>query len=188
MSMPPRAQRRAPAARVSRGLSLVESLVVTTITAVGVATALPGLQQLAQRQRVVAAALLFETDVQHARSLAVAGNQSVRISFDNRGPQNCYIVHTGAADDCSCGIDGGPARCTGAGSELRTVRFAPAGGVVMSSNARSIVFDGTRGTSSPAGTVRFTGADGSVIHQVVNVMGRVRSCTPGRPTMGFKAC
>ena len=188
MSTPSPARRRAPERGRLRGVSLVESLVVTAVTAVGVAAALPGLQRLAERQRVTAAALLFETDVQHARSFAVSSTQSVRLSFDNRGPQSCYVLHTGLADDCVCGADGSPARCAGEARELRTVHFPPAGGVTLASNVRSIAFDPVRGTSSPAGTVRFIGVDGAAVHQVVNIMGRVRSCTPGRAAMGFKAC
>jgi type IV fimbrial biogenesis protein FimT len=43
------------------------------------------------------------------------------------------------------------------------------------------------GTSTPTGTLRLVGGRGRAVHHVVNVMGRVRSCTPaGVP--GWRAC
>ena len=43
------------------------------------------------------------------------------------------------------------------------------------------------GTSTPTGTLRLVDSRGRAVHHVVNVMGRVRSCTPaGVP--GWRAC
>jgi type IV fimbrial biogenesis protein FimT len=71
---------------------------------------------------------------------------------------------------------------------LRTVTFVSGGRLSVAANVGSIAFDPTRGTSTPAGTVRFVATNGHVIHQVVNVMGRVRSCSPAGAVPGYKAC
>lgn len=51
-----------------------------------------------------------------------------------------------------------------------------------------MLFDGTRGTVSPTGTVRVIGSDGRALHKVVNVMGRVRTCSPQRSISGYRPC
>jgi type IV fimbrial biogenesis protein FimT len=49
---------------------------------------------------------------------------------------------------------------------------------VISANVASMRLDAARGTVTPAGTVRVASPLGPVLHQVVNVMGRVRTCVP----------
>ena len=57
----------------------------------------------------------------------------------------------------------------------------------MRANVASIAFDPLHGTSTPTGTLRLVDGRGRAVHHVVNVMGRVRSCTPaGVP--GWRAC
>ena len=179
----------APARRPStqRGVTLIESLVGTAVIAVAAGTALPGMTGLRMQQQVAQAAAEFETDVQHARSLAVAGNSPLRMTFDRRGGASCYVVHTGAADDCRC-AGTGPAICSSEAQAVRTVSFVDGGAVSLSANVRSIVFDPVKGTSTPAGTVRLVARNGATIHQVINVMGRVRSCSPDRSATSLKAC
>jgi type IV fimbrial biogenesis protein FimT len=71
---------------------------------------------------------------------------------------------------------------------LKSVLLPDSGNVRLQSNVRSLLFDGTRGTVSPTGTVRVIGADGRAVHQVVNVLGRVRACSPQRALPGYRAC
>jgi type IV fimbrial biogenesis protein FimT len=179
--------RRTGTGRPARGVTLVESVVVTAVVAIIAGAAVPGLGGLKSRQSLTNAAAEFETDVQRVRFLVVAGNAPLRISFDARDGASCHIVHRGAATDCECGSTG-EAVCRNGAEAQRMVRF-PAGGLVtMSANVRSIVFDPVKGTSTPTGTVRFTEASGAAVHQVINVLGRVRSCSPGKAVGGYKAC
>jgi type IV fimbrial biogenesis protein FimT len=60
--------------------------------------------------------------------------------------------------------------------------FQSAGAVTLRANVRSILFDGAKGTTTPTGTLRLIGRDGAAIHQIVNIMGRVRSCSPPQPS------
>jgi type IV fimbrial biogenesis protein FimT len=181
-------QNRLPRSRRQRGVTLIETAVVTAIIGVAASVVGPGMGRLKSDQQVANAAAEFETAVQQTRSAAVSRNAPLRISFDSRNGASCYIVHTGAAGDCECGSSGS-AVCTGEAEALRSVHFgAAAGSLAMNANVRSMVFDPVKGTSTPAGTVKITGINGNAVHQVVNIMGRVRSCSPGKAIQGYKAC
>jgi type IV fimbrial biogenesis protein FimT len=52
----------------------------------------------------------------------------------------------------------------------------------------SVLFDPLHGTSTPAGTWRVIGTGGRAVHHVINVMGRVRSCSPQAAVPGYRAC
>jgi len=173
--------------RQQRGTTLIESAVVVSIVAAAAGTVMPGMTTLAVRQALMHSAAEFESDVMHARALAAASNQPWRITFGQDGAHACYIVHVGAADDCRC-QGTGAALCKPGSEAHRTVNFAAGGRVMPSANVTSIMFDPSRGTSTPAGTVRFVAANGKALHQVVNIMGRVRSCSPGGALPGYKAC
>ena len=174
--------------RKQRGVTLIETCIVTVITAITASTAIPGMQGLLETRRVDGVATLLATDIQWVRSEAVARNQPVRLTLHANAGNTCYVVHTGAADACSC--DGsGPSQCTGESArEIRTVVLPSSGKVSVEANVESILFDPVHGTSTPAGTLRVTGAQGRAVHHVVNVMGRVRSCSPLRTMSAYRAC
>lgn len=173
--------------RSARGVTLLESVVVTAVVAIAASAAVPGMGGFKNRQALVGAAAEFETDVQHVRSLVVAGNGTLRISFDARNGASCYIVHSGGANDCECGA-AGAAVCRNGAEAQRMVSFAAGGPVSLNPNVRSIVFDPVKGTRTPTATVRSVGPGGVAVHQVINVLGRVRSCSPGKAVAGYKAC
>jgi type IV fimbrial biogenesis protein FimT len=89
----------------------------------------------------------------------------------------CWVVHTGAAAQCRCD-DAPPAVCTGGAREIKTVILGAVDRVSVQANVASIAFDPMHGTSTPTGTLRLIDRRGRAVHHVVNVMGRVRSCTP----------
>lgn len=173
--------------RHQTGITLIESAVTASVLATAMGVAMPNFQQMRELRHVEGAAALLETDIQHTRSLAVANNQVLRISFETGTAASCYVVHTGNSGDCSC-IAGGDAVC-GAGAEaLRTVHYGAALPLRLQSNSRSIAFDPDKGTVTPTATVRVIAQSGATIHQVVNVMGRVRSCSPAPGLAGYKRC
>lgn len=176
--------RPAPARRPQHGVSLIEATISLAVTAILLGTALPGFDAARQRRHLEGAAAVFETDVQLARSSAVSLGRTVRIDFENAPGATCYVIHTGAAGDCSC-LDTAPV-CR-AGQALRQVRYGGGEPFRLTSNSRSIVFDDVAGTVTPTATVRFVAASGEAVHQVVNVMGRVRSCSPSA-LPGYKPC
>jgi type IV fimbrial biogenesis protein FimT len=169
------------------GVTLIESAIATSVLATVMGIAVPNFQQMREQRHLEGAATLLETDIQHTRSLAVANNQVVRISFETGPAASCYVVHTGDAGDCSC-IAGGDAVCSAGAEALRTVHYGAGLPLRLQSNSRSIAFDPDKGTVTPTATVRVIAHGGATIHQVVNVMGRVRSCSPAPGLAGYKPC
>ncbi len=173
--------------RWGRGISAIETLATMAITCVTLGVALPGLGELQERQRLYAMSALVETDLQHARSLAVARNEVLRLSFADDGAGGCYVLHTGTAQQCSCGDVPGAAACSGGAEALRVASLAGTGGMRLQTNTSTIAFSPTTGTVTPTGTLRLQTSRGETVRLVVNVMGRVRSCSPdGLP--GYRLC
>ena len=137
-----------------------------------------------ENHRVASTAAQLRTDFHFARSLASSGSQSVRITFGS-GPATCYVIHTGAANDCQCTASG-KAVCKGTARALRVASFDADGPVSVASNSKSMLIDHQHATVTPTGTMQVRGRQGTVMHLVVNIMGRVRSCSaagnvPGQP-------
>lgn len=170
-----------------RGVSLIEACVTIGVLAIIVGSVAPSFAQARQKVEIEGVAAQLQTDIQYARSEAVARAQSLRLTFSAGAGGSCYVIHTGAAGDCRCG-DAGRTECVADAQQLKTVHLPVSGTVRLQSSARSMLFDGTRGTVSPTGTVRVIGSDGRALHKVVNVMGRVRTCSPQRSISGYRPC
>ena len=169
------------------GITLIEACMVIAIASIVVAITVPSLQGLIDTRRLAGAATQLATDLQWVRTEAVARNQAVRVSFHDTANGSCYVVHTGTAAQCSCDAPGA-ALCTGGAQQIRTVRLPTEDRVGFRANVGSMLFDPLHGTVSPAGTLRLIGTQGREVHHVVNVMGRVRSCTPLGAMPGYRAC
>ena len=156
-----------------RGVTMIEACITLAIAGSLAGSALPSFKESLDKRRGEGWSSEVGTDLRYARSEAVARNTGVRVSFH----QGCYVVHTGGRADCQC--DGsGPAVCTGDAVALKTVNSAEARGVQVVSNVSSLRFDQTNGTTSPTGTVCTVPANGRSVHHVVNILGRVRTCSP----------
>ena len=170
------------------GLSLVEFLCSLAIMALLMGGALPLFDELRWSQALQSTASLLETDLHHARSLAVISGRPVRLSIQAPSAGgSCYVVHTGAAHACRC--DGrGQAQCE-AGAELLRLAEQPVNaGIRLAPVNRSILFDGGKGTVTPTATLKIIDPDGRTVHQVVNIMGRVRTCAVGGSLGGLRPC
>ena len=174
-------------ARRQRGVTMLESMIAVAVTAVALGAALPGFEQARERRHLEGAAAQLETDIMYTRSLAVAQNQGVRMGFESLPAGTCYTVHTGAASACTCDASGA-ATCSAGAEAIRTVYFPAQGLVALRANVRSILFDPRLGTSTPTGTLRVVGRSDAAIHQIVNIMGRVRSCSPAGSVAGYPRC
>ena len=180
--------RTPPRVTTRRGLSMVELLCTLAITALLLGGALPLINELRLGQRLQATAALLETDIHFARSIAVSTGQPVRLVVQALpAGGSCYLLHSGAANACACSDDG-QARCDAGVQLLRIETQTAASGVVLAPLARPLVFDGRKGTVTPTATLRLATRDGRAIHQVVNIMGRVRSCSPAAGVGGFRPC
>lgn len=170
-----------------RGITLIETCVVFAVLAILATQVAPNLRSLIEGRRLEGAASRLATDLHYVRTEAVARNQRLRLSVQATAGGGCYMVHTGGAGACTCG-DNGTAQCSGGAQAFKSVSFSAGDRISLRSNVGSMVFDPVHGTSSPAGTYRLIGSDQRAIHHVVNVMGRVRSCSPLAAMPGYGAC
>jgi type IV fimbrial biogenesis protein FimT len=170
-----------------RGVSLVEACIVMAVLAIVTTSAAPNMQGLIDTRRVEGAASQLATDIQFVRVEAVARNQPVRLSFYAGADASCYVVHTGLSAQCTCGTSG-PASCTGDAEQIKTVVLPGSSRVSLQANVASVLFDPLHGTSTPTGTLRVLGSQGRAVNHVINVMGRVRSCSPLNTMPGYRAC
>lgn len=169
-----------------RGLSLIECLITLAILLVVLGSALPGFGKLSERRHLEGVAAQLATDVKHTRSLAVAHDGGQRISFRSEAAGSCYVVHDGPADACRCDA-GGSTQCANGATARRAVFFPASGPVQVRANIGSILFHPVHGTSTPTGTLRVVARSGTAVHQVVNLMGRTRACSPNGAA-GYPVC
>jgi len=170
-----------------RGLSLVEMSATVAIVGILAGTALPSLKNANQKRLLDGTAAQLASDLQYARSEAIARRDGVRVSFHSMPGAACVVIHTGATADCQCGDDGA-AQCSGAAALIKHSYFASARGVGVTANVASMRFDSTHGTVSPAGTVKVASVSGPAVNHVVSMLGRVRTCSPSGSASGYKAC
>ncbi len=170
-----------------RGMTLVETTMALSVAAILTGLAAPSFDKALQRRHLEGAAAQLATDIHHTRMLAVARNAPLRISFQAGTAGSCYVIHSGAANQCSCNA-AGAAVCEGGAAAERSVHFAGAAGLSLRANVRSVLFDPVRGTSTPGATLQLASRNAGAIHQVVNITGRVRSCSPAPALAGYKKC
>lgn len=173
--------------RAQYGMTLIEVCIVLVIIAILAGTALPSFIDSNKKRVLDGSAGEMATDLYLARSEAVARQQGVRVSFYTVVGGSCMVIHTGSAADCSCDITG-VAQCINDGVLIKSSYFAESRGVSLAANVASMRFDQSNGTVSPAGTVRLTSSTGPEVRHVVNIMGRVRTCSPGGSAKGYKVC
>lgn len=177
-----------PTAAIARGLSLVEIMCCAAATATLLGSAFPALSDFGSRQRLQAAAAELHADIGLARSSAIQRGAAVRLSWQPLADGGtCYMVHTGDADACDCTHATQPV-CRSGEQALRTVVLPGQQAITLSAATRSIQFDAHRNTVTPTATFRLSDSHGQRLNLVVNIMGRVRTCTPGTAMAGVKSC
>ena len=174
-------------ARRQRGVSAVEALIVVFVLALVIGLGAPSLRGQAQRQELIGVAAQLATDLQLARSEAVARNRSLRLTLKEDHGASCYLIHEGPVPACSC-ADVERRSCPVDGAIVHAVALGAASPVQLRSTVRSLVFDPVKGTVSPTATIRVESTNGQALHQVVSIVGRVRSCSPQGRVVGAPAC
>jgi type IV fimbrial biogenesis protein FimT len=174
--------------KLQRGLTLIECCIVLAIISILVGSAAPAFMDSRKKVVLDGTASEVRNDIQYARSLAVARNEGVRISFPAAGDgSTCMVIHTGAAADCTCAPSGLP-QCVAGTEVFKTQGFGAGATVRVAANVASMRVEPVRGTVTPTGTVRvISGTQGEVQH-VVNIMGRTRTCSPNGQIAGYKPC
>lgn len=170
-----------------RGLSLVETLTAMAVLSVAAGLSMGSWGQLVGKLRLQSVTQELAADVQLARSTAVALNRAVRLDVQQQAAGACVVAYTGAPGACQCNAQG-IAVCEAPARVVKS-HWLPAGGpVTVTANVASMRFDPTIGTVSPTATLRANLPDGRALAQVVNIMGRTRSCSPGASVPGVVAC
>lgn len=174
-------------ARLEAGLTLLEVLIAVGVTAVTLGLGLPSFQDSIARRHVEGVTAQLETELQYARSLAVARNETVRVGFERQGSTTCYVIHTGQAHDCRC-LPGVAPACRKSAQALRTQVFDGAAPVSVQSNSASVAYWSHNGTVTPTATVTVQHREGAAAKLVVNIMGRVRTCSDTPGLGGYPKC
>lgn len=172
---------------VQSGFTLVELAMALAITSLTVGLVVPTMDQLRSRVHLRGVAAQLETDLQLARTTAVSLNRVVQMSFATTATGSCYVLHSGRPGDCSCDSNG-VAHCTTDGEAIRTVHLSAPSGVSVSSNSRNIGFEPLRGMVTPTATIMTQSRSGEQINVVINVMGRVRTCSATPHLGGLPKC
>lgn len=176
----------------TRGVTLIELMVVMTIVAVLLMVAVPSFSDLIARKRVAGTLVELNTDFQFARSEAAQRNTNVRITFGT----GCYVIHTVGSTNTSCTQANNPTLGTGA-IQIKLVQTDAASTVNFRPNntLTYLMFDSVRGmatwdgTNTTAGSVDVTSNGGSwQLRTSVTVMGRAQTCSPNSSISGYPAC
>ena len=171
-----------------RGVTLYELAVALAIAATAATVAVTGMDSMVQRATLRSTAAEVASDLQHARSMAVARNQTLRLAFGALETEgSCYVLYRGALGACQCAA-AGSSTCLDGGEAIRAVFLPPASRVRIQANVGTMTYDPRLGTVSPAGRVDIIGRDGRSLRHVVSLMGRVRTCSPGGTVNGVPAC
>lgn len=173
--------------RAARGLSLIEACFVVLLVSLLVTVAVPGIGALLDRKRLEGSANQLVADLQWLRGEALARSEALRLTVYPHAEGSCTLVHTGLPADCRCDA-GQPGSCTAPASALKTSHWPRRDGIAVTANVGSLRFDPVLGTTSPAGSLSISDRHGRSITHVVNILGRVRSCSPEGRMAGYRAC
>ncbi len=169
------------------GLTLIESCVVLALLSLTLSIAVPGFGKLLERQRLRGAAAALASDIQWMRSQSMARNEALRLSVYQTTDGSCTVVHSGNRNDCQC--EGNlPTVCAPGAQALKTTFWPLRQRISVQANITSMLFDPAHGTVTPTGSIRIVDSQGGGITHIVNVLGRIRSCSPSAAISGFQAC
>jgi type IV fimbrial biogenesis protein FimT len=180
----------------ARGFTMIELMVVIAITAVLLAVAAPSFVNYIAKQRVEGLMSELGTDLQYARSEAVARNTDVRITFGT----GCYVIHTqpDGATASSCSQIDGVASVMGAAAaasavEIKTTKVRAAQATIAPEGGISFLqFEPIRGAaawdsaaSAAAVTVQSSAGSWQLRALVNQSVGRLRFCSPNGSMKGY---
>lgn len=181
--------------RKSRGVTLVELLMVLVVLGVLATVVAPSFRGMMVRQRVQGIHDQLVTDFQLARSEQAARTNAttpiqVAVTFGSNAQLTCYTIHTvGAA--CNCTSTPGAACAPGA-QEIRTVQVQRAQGVTLAASSASgtvVTFSPPQGAATPTDlTVTVQGDPSGQLRTEVGGVGRLSVCSPDGSMRGVPTC
>lgn len=184
--------------RRSRGVSLIELLVVLVVLGILTAVVSPSLADVWNRRRVTAVANEIATDFAFARSEAVARGLNVQLHYKKDAAMSCYTInYRGTEGNCNCLLAGGlacnPAITTS--TEVKTVQVNSSLGVSFDSagwipgSTGQVEFTFPQYAPTPANfSVTVSGTRGSSLKVQMNALGRISTCSPSGSMPGVPSC
>ena len=188
--------------------TLVELMIVVALLAIIVTLAAPSLREMILMQRLRSVNAQVVADLAWARSETISRGTFLQLRFQSSSGSSgmsCYIIYARQnAEDaplCDCMAAEG-SRCTGATTEVRTVRAPNSESVAIHPPAAGLTFftfDPRTGgiamppsdleNAAPEPFVVETYVDGSrKFRAIVGLSGRTTVCAPSGSTVGGTAC
>lgn len=172
----------------STGVSLLENLIGITVLSIAAMLATSTWGNQHNSKRLVGHIDELIQDMHWARSEAISRGASVRLTLlGESGGQACYVIHTGEANACDCASSPSQS-CSSTATALKVVKLTSSENLSLSYTNKSILWNSRTGGVTPAGTVRLEHPNVGRVHVVVNMMGRIRTCSPGGLVAGHPSC
>lgn len=188
--------------RWQHAFTLVEMLVVIVIAGVILGLAVPSFRQFILKQRLTSINSQLVTDLQLARSEAVARNAYVRFSYNSDAQVTCYTIYTFTSNTSRCDCRQAPA-CVEPGTvDVRSAQVRRDLGVTIQppvDQAIDFDFDPATGGIREVGPDRVTPPlpffelrskidDSRTFKTIVGQSGRLSVCTPAGSVLGGPTC
>lgn len=170
-----------------RGFTLTELAAVLAVVAILATSGLASFATQRERRLVEGVSRELAADLMFIRAEALGRSRNLRLSFYVSEHGSCYLIHTGAREDCRCD-DEAPAVCEPTAEALKGVFLPAAQGIAVRANRASLTYSPTYGTTSPTATVQVLGPGGLAVQHRINILGRARTCSPGAALPGHVDC
>lgn len=199
-----------PMSRAPSGLTLLEVVVVLAVVGVLVTLVAPSMREMIGMQRLRGVAAQLVTDLQFARSEAIARNQAVGFTVRNRADESstCYVLFSGSdpqyinsTDVAACNCTNPPGNaCAGAATEIRTVQIPREDDLTLRvpASIRTTYYKPLHGgivlvTSAAVLPARdfcaeVTRTPRGRLRVIVSPSGQPSVCTPDNSVTGFDTC
>lgn len=152
-------------------------MLTIVVLAILLALAVPAFTNIIGKNRLKSAAERMSTELQFARSSAIAQNQQVRVHV-SPGSSWCMGLDDDLSTDCDCA--GAPAQCTIDGQQ-QVVTSGDFENIEITGSTiagDAILFDNVRGLPDGGGDVDFENEDGKRVRLRFSLLGSVNLCSP----------
>jgi type IV fimbrial biogenesis protein FimT len=179
----------------NHGFTLIELMITLVVLAVLLTIAVPAMTSFAEKRRVISTAEQIYSQLQLARSEAIARSQAVFFNFSNGAS---WAV--GFSTDAACDPVSNTPACTlsdtnnvGNNAITHRVTAADHANTSLAADVASITFSPQRGTATPATiNITSTGNIGYVMTVTVGLLGQIGMCSSdadaSKYVTGYRPC
>ena len=154
-----------------KAFTVMELVITLVIVAVLAAIAIPYTGHYLESRRLEGASQAVLSDLNLARSSALANNTATRLVVTT-GNSATWCIGITTAASCDCSTAGSCTLGATSGDSYNNISLGMAG----FSGATSVLFSASRGTTSAAGTITLTAPSGTIIVET-NQLGISRMCS-----------